>query len=280
MSCLMADFKRNRTNLVDVGMVRHMILNSIRSNYVKFRKEYGELVIACDHVENWRREVFPYYKANRAKNRGESPFDWKAIHEAFDTVREELKENFPYRLIRVQGAEGDDVIGTLVHEFGTDVGLIIGEKILIVSGDKDFGQLQRYDNVSQWDPVQKRQIVIPDADRHLRELIFRGDSGDGIPNILSDDNTLVMPGKRQGVVSKKKIDGWLNDRDLNEAGSIVKRNFFRNQQLIDLSFTPARLKSEILFEYETQANKPKKDLINYFMKNKLRNLIEATGDFV
>lgn len=280
MSCLMADFKRNRTNLVDVGMVRHMILNSIRANYVKYRKEYGELVIACDHTSNWRKEIFPYYKANRAKNRGESPFDWKAIYEAFDTVREELKEHFPYRIIRVEGAEGDDIIGTLAHEFGTDVGLVIGEKILIISGDKDFGQLQKYDNVFQWDPVQKREIVINDPDRHLRELIFRGDQGDGVPNILSDDNTLVMPDKRQGVISKKRIDAWLADTNLNNVDSTTKRNFFRNQQLIDLSFTPARLKSEILIEYDSQAKKPKKDLINYFMKNKLRNLIEATGDFV
>jgi hypothetical protein len=284
MSCLMADFKRNRTNLVDVGMVRHMILNSIRANYVKYRKEYGELVIACDHTSNWRKEIFPYYKANRAKNRGESPFDWKAIYEAFDTVREELKENFPYRVIRVEGAEGDDIIGTLCEEFGTDVGLVIGEKILIISGDKDFGQLQKFDNVAQWDPVQKREIVVNDPTKQLCELIFRGDQGDGVPNILSDDNTLVMPDKRQGVISKKRVDSWNKSWDLgtfaNGLDENIRRNFSRNQQLIDLSFTPLRLKDEILYEYDSQAKKPKKDLINYFMKNKLRNLIEATGDFV
>lgn len=279
MSCLMADFKRNRTNLVDVGMVRHMILNSIRANYVKYRKEYGELVIACDHTSNWRKEIFPYYKANRAKNRGESPFDWKAIYEAFDTVREELKDNFSYRLIRIEGAEGDDVIGTLAHEFGTDFGLITGEKIMIVSGDKDFGQLQKYDNVFQWDPVQKRDIVIADPARHLRELIYRGDSGDGVPNILSDDNTLVMPDKRQGVISKKKVETWLGDPNMNEVGFETKRNFFRNQQLIDLSFTPAKLKADILDEYAAQAGKKHGDLLKYFMSNKLRNLTDAIGDF-
>lgn len=283
MSCLMADFKRNRTTAVDVPMVRHLILNSIRFNYVKFRKEYGELVIACDHYSNWRKEIFPYYKANRAKNRGESPFDWKAIHEAFDIVRDELRDNFSYRLIRIEGAEGDDVIGTLAHEFGTDFGLITGEKIMIVSGDKDFGQLQKYDNVFQWDPVQKRDIVVNDPTKQLCELIFRGDSGDGVPNILSDDNTLVMPDKRQGVISKKKIEAWHTSWNLgtfgNGVGENIERNFFRNQQLIDLSFTPAKLKADILDEYAAQAGKKHGDLLKYFMSNKLRNLTDAIGDF-
>jgi hypothetical protein len=265
----------NHTNAkVDEGMVRHMCLNSIRMYKTKFGPEFGELVIACDNKNYWRRQLFPYYKANRKKSQAESELDWKAIFECLGKIRAELKEFFPYRVIDVESAEADDIIGTLCEEFGNT-----NEKILILSGDKDFQQLQRFINVQQYDPVRKKKIICNNPDRFLLEHIIKGDSGDGIPNILSDDNSFVI-GKRQSPVTQKKLDSLAA---LNLEGKYDHsnfRNYMRNKQLIDLTQIPANVRQNILESYTAQAGKKSPNLLNYFIANRLRNLTDSIGDFV
>ena len=265
----------NHTNAkVDEGMVRHMVLNSIRMYKTKFGPDFGEFVIACDNKNYWRRQLFPYYKANRKKSQAESELDWKAIFECLGKIRAELKEFFPYRVIDVESAEADDIIGTLCQEFGNT-----NEKILILSGDKDFQQLQQYINVQQYDPVRKKKIICNDPDRFLLEHIIKGDAGDGIPNILSDDNSFVI-GKRQSPVTQKKLDSLAA---LNLEGKYDHpnfRNYMRNKQLIDLTQIPANVRQNILESYTAQSGKKSPNLLNYFIANRLRNLTDSIGDFV
>lgn len=265
----------NHTNAqIDEGIVRHMILNSIRMYKSKFGSEYGELVIACDSKNYWRRQLFPYYKANRKKSQAASELDWKAIFDCLSKIRSEIKEYFPYRVIDIETAEADDIIGTLCEEYGNT-----NQKILILSGDKDFRQLQLYTNVHQYDPVQKKNIICNDPERFLLEHIIKGDAGDGIPNILSDDNCFVI-GKRQSPITQKKLDALI---DLNSKGKTDHssyRNYVRNQQLIDLTLIPQNVKIKIMESYNSQADKKSKDLLNYFIVNKLRNLTDSIGEFV
>lgn len=272
----------NHTNAqVEENMVRHMVLNSIRMYKTKFGSEYGELVIACDNKNYWRRQLFPYYKANRKKSQAASELDWKAIFECLNKIRAELKEYFPYRVIDVETAEADDIIGTLCWEFGDDSGMNLpaNEKILILSGDKDFQQLQRYSNVEQYDPVRKKKIVCNDPERFLLEHILKGDAGDGIPNILSDDNCLVL-GKRQTPMTQKKLQLLAESNLESKIDHPNFRNYLRNQQLIDLSKIPGPLMTRILESYDEQSNKKTPNLLNYFIANRLRNLTDAIGDFV
>lgn len=266
----------NHTNAqIEENMVRHMILNSIRSYRSKFSNEYGELVIACDNTNYWRRKVFPYYKANRKKNQEKSDLDWKAIFECLNKIRKELKEFFPYRVIDIESAEADDIIGTLVNEFGSTMNA--GEPILILSGDKDFIQLQTYSNVTQYDPVRKKFITHNDPKQYLQEHIMKGDSGDGVPNILSSDNCFVV-GDRQKPLTAKRMEQFLKVDPKNFETSIA-RNYFRNAQLIDLSFTPKEIKEKVMEAYNAQTNKDRSKLMNYFITNKLRNLTEHIGEF-
>lgn len=263
----------NHTNAeIEEGMVRHMILNSIRSYKTKFGAEYGELVIACDNKNYWRRQLFPYYKANRKKNQEASEVDWKAIFECLNKIRAELKEVFPYRVIDIESAEADDVIGTLCRAYADT-----GEKILILSGDKDFIQLQRYLNVRQYDPVRKKFITHNDPEKYLFEHILKGDAGDGIPNVLSNDNCMVV-GERQRPLTQKKIESLVNI-----AASFdhpVFRNYKRNEQLIDLTKIPAHISEQILESYKNQEGKKPNGLMDYFITNRLKNLMENVGEFV
>ena len=258
---------------IDVNMLRHMILNTLRANRKKFGDEFGELVICCDDTNYWRRQIYPYYKANRKKTRDKSEMDWNAIFQALNTIRDELKTFFPYKVIQIETCEADDIIGVVTHEEGTE--LNVGEPILILSGDKDYIQLHKYANVKQYDPVRKRWISNSNPDKYLAEHLLKGDSGDGIPNVLSADNSFVM-GIRQRPVTQKRIAEWA---DINNMQEEVKRNYMRNKALIDLSEIPKGMKEEILKAWKEENGKDRSQLLNYFIKNKLRNLMECITEF-
>lgn len=267
----------NHTNAqVDENMCRHMVLNSIRMYKTKFGPEYGKMVIAYDATNYWRRQLFPYYKANRKKSQAASELDWKAIFECLNKIRDELTEYFPYVTIRIDTAEADDVIGTLCKEYGNT-----NEKILIISGDKDFQQLQRFMNVKQYNPVMKKFITCNDPDRFLKEHIIKGDSGDGIPNFLSDDNSLVT-GVRQKPITQKKLDSWVNKNPEEFCDSLTQlRNYKRNQQLIDLNMIPDEVYARVIESYMSQLEKKASPgLMNYFITNRLKNLMENMNEFV
>ena len=263
----------NHTNAkIEDNMVRHMVLNSLRSYKQKFGEEYGEMVIACDNTNYWRKQVFPYYKANRKKSRDTSELDWKSIFECMNKIRAELKEFFPYRVIDIESAEADDIIATLVRKTYPN------EKVLILSGDKDFIQLHIYSEVKQYDPTRKKWINHNEPARYLAEHILKGDSGDGVPNVLSSDNCFVV-GERQKPLTQKKIDALI---ELNLNGKFdhqYARIYYRNKQLIDLSMIPENIKVKVLESYNSQTDKNKDKMFNYFIANKLKNLMEHIGEF-
>ena len=264
----------NHTNAeIEEDLLRHMILNSVRAYNVKFKHEFGEMIIACDAGNNWRKQIFPYYKANRRKNREKSEINWTAVFETLNKVRDELKDYFPYRVIRVDGAEADDIIGSLAQTYGNT-----NEKILILSGDKDFVQLQCYMNVQQFDPVQKKWRKTNDVDKFMKEHIIRGDIGDGVPNFLSADDTFVV-GARQKPISQKKLDQWLEADPKDFCDEKMLRGYLRNQQLVDLNFIPSDIKKEVLEQYEQQAGKGRDKLFNYFIDRRLKLLVESINEF-
>lgn len=258
---------------VDENMIRHMVLNTLRFNRMKFKEEFGELIICADDKNYWRRQVFPYYKAARRKHREESELDWTAIFNALNKVRQELKDVFPYKVIQIDGAEADDIIGTIAHHEGRE--LNTGEKFLILSGDKDYIQLHKYANIKQYNPVLKKWVTHSNPEQYLFEHVIKGDAGDGVPNILSPDNAFVM-NIRQKPVTKKRLEEWI---DINKMSSEVKRNYLRNKSLIDLSEIPEHLKNKILEAYSAENTKDRSQLLNFFIKNRLKLLTESLGEF-
>jgi hypothetical protein len=263
---------------VDEDLVRHMILNSIRLYKTKFSAEYGELVIACDDKNYWRKAVFPYYKAHRKEDRAKSTHDWNRIFEVLNKIRDEIRDNFPYKVIQVERAEADDIIGVLTRSVGVYLANESTEKVLILSGDKDFGQLQKYVNVRQFSPVLKKWITINDPRRFLREHIMRGDRGDGIPNFLSNDSCIINK-ERQKPLASKKLDLWVDQEPEMFCDERMLRNYRRNEQLVDLELVPEDISDQILDQYKNYEVPKKSGLLNYFIKNKLKNLMDSIGDF-
>ena len=277
LASMMMHLNMNKTTKPDEGMVRHMILNSLRMYRMRFKEEYGELILCFDSRHYWRRDHFPYYKAGRKKSREDSNLDWDAIFGCLNDIKQELKDYFPYKHLEVYGAEADDIIATLCLELEYDNG-----KTLILSGDKDFIQLHRFTNVSQYSPITKKFIKDIDPHQYLDEHILKGDSGDGVPNVLSPDNTFV-DGLRQKPLGKKKIAEWTGEILLPVEMAIpdgeVKRNFQRNQQLIDLSKAPEEIFMSCLRAYQEAPDGDRSKLLNYFIDKRLNNLTESIGEF-
>ena len=274
LASVMMHLNITKRDSLEPGMVRHMILNSLRMYRQSFFEEYGELVICYDSKHYWRRDYYPEYKASRKKTRDSSGHDWDDIFEFLNMMKEEIKDNFPYKVLEVYGAEADDIIATLCHELEFDNG-----KTLILSGDKDFVQLQKYRNVTQYSPITKKFVNGIDPNEYLYEHILKGDTGDGVPNVLSPDNTFV-DGLRQKPLSKKKIAEWAGPMcEQMLPNEEVKRNYQRNKKLIDLTESPNELFIECKKAYDDAPEGDRSKLLNYFIKNRLQELMSNIGDF-
>lgn len=264
-------------NIQEENLFRHTVLNSIRMYNHKYRHEYGDMVICGDGAKVWRKEYFKQYKAKRRESREKDNKDWNVIFEMINKIREEIKSNFHYKVIKIDECEADDIIATLAYEtqeFGKN------EPVMIVSGDKDFIQLHTLNNVKQWSPIIKKLVVHENPHNYLKEHIIKGDSGDGVPNILSGDNYLV-DGIRQSPITQKKLDTYLDTYDdlkqvLNDE---QYRNFQRNAKLIDLKQTPEEIKQKIIDAYDNYEKRNSSQILNYLIKNRCNQLIESIQDF-
>ena len=253
----------------NIDVIRPAVLNTLRLYRTKFVSEFGELILCCDDRKTWRKEIFPNYKASRKKTRAATSIDWDNLYECLNVLKEELTEWFPYKLVQVEKAEADDIIAILVG--------LINERNLILSSDKDFVQLHGF-NVRQYSPMQKK-FVEGDAKWNLHEKIIKGDVGDGVPNIMSDDNVFIDEGRRQKPITKKKVDAWYElDPDMY-CSSEMLRNYNRNKQLVDLGEVPESIRINITKQFESVAVGDRKRLLTYFINHRLKNLTESLSEF-
>jgi len=269
VASLMMHLHMNKGELEE-DMVRHMILNSVRMYRTMFNEDYGEMVLAYDSKSYWRREFFPQYKSNRRKNREEDNKDWNSIFEVLNQIKEEVKEFLPYKVVETYGAEADDVIATLCKHYQS-------EKIMIVSGDKDFIQLQKYDNVSQYSPITKKLVNGVDPNVYIKEHVLKGDKSDGVPNVLSPDHTFTDELRQRPLTSKKMHD--ILATEIDDLNDELKRNYQRNFKLINLDNIPEKLELDILDDFKGASCGNRSKLLNYFIEKRLTSLTENIGEF-
>tara|TARA_B100000131_G_C18086491_1_gene600395 strand:+ start:241 stop:1092 length:852 start_codon:yes stop_codon:yes gene_type:complete len=255
-------------------MVRHMVLNNIKMIRNRFCEKFGnDMVFCCDNKNNWRRDFFPLYKANRKKAREENKqnIDWKSLFDVIENIRIEIEENLPYKVVTLDGCEADDIIGVICKNYNS-------EPILIVSSDKDFVQLQKYKNIHQWSPLTKKFLKDSKPEHQLRALILKGDRSDGVPNILSRDDVLVE-GLRQKPLSKKKLESWISGNPEELFEGEVLRNYKRNETLIDLARIPESIQINIKTRYESEQYTGRDRMLNYFIKHRLKELTNSIQEF-
>ena len=253
--------------------IRHLVLNSVRNYRTKYKAKFGEIVVCTDNMSSWRKDEYKYYKAHRKIKREKQDkegMDWSALFQTINKIILEIDEFFPYKVVSVPHAEGDDVIAVLAA--------LEREKSIIISSDKDFTQLQKYKNIKQYSPIQKKMLSVPDPYKYLKEHIIRGDKGDGIPNILSADDCIVE-GVRQKPISKKKVELWMKAKPEDFCKNGMTEKWERNRKLIDFDCIPSELVKAIVNEFDKEKAPKQDQLLNYFISKRLKYLMEHIGDF-
>jgi hypothetical protein len=271
ISNLMAQTRGKSDIKPNKEMIRHMVINSLRGFNLKFKEQYGTMVLCADAGDPWRRDIYPNYKHARRKGRVDSATDWDNIFNCITEIKNEIAENFPYVMMYIEKAEADDIIGALVFNH-------TNEPIMIISGDKDFIQLQSNTNVKQYSPIQKVFVGEGlDPKKFLHEQIIKGDRSDGIPNILSPDD-IFLTGEKQRPINKKRLEEWANVSNI-PLGSETSKYYERNKRLIDLSCMPKELERTIINTYREYKIPNRSKLLPYFMQHKLKALMTNIGDF-
>jgi hypothetical protein len=268
------------------NLIRHVVLSTIKSYKKKYHKEYGQVVIACDGRKYWRKEHFAHYKANRKKAREASDLDWKLIFDTLTEMREDIAKYFPYKVVHVDRAEADDIVAVLTKYVQenelTQVGLMEeAQKVLIVSSDKDFKQLQLEWDVKQWSPMVKKFITGSKTEikEWMLEHIAKGDSGDGVPNVLSADDVLVI-GERQKPVSAKRLAEFKElGRDACRSDD-ERTRWDRNIRMVDFAYIPKDVSDEIVSAYlNSKPSGDKMTIMNYLIEKRCRLLLDDLEDF-
>lgn len=259
------------------NLIRHMIINNLRILKNKFSFEYGEMVICYDSPLSWRKIKYDFYKKNRKKQREKSEFDWDALYKLMNSIKEELRSFFPYKVLECIGCEADDIIATLCKRYHES------EKMLIISGDEDFFQLQKYKNVNQYSGYHKKLVTCPNPSDYLFEHVVRGDASDGIPNILSPDDVFLTEGTRQKSISSKKLEAFKAERILDgyfTPDTIeVQNNLNRNKELIDFEFIPNLYHTAVLNEFSKVIPAKRDKILDYLITKQMKNLIEHLSEF-
>ena len=267
----------NRGEELSTNLVKHIILNNLRMYRKKYpENEYNKIIICCDSP-SWRKDVYPEYKANRKTARAKDKHDWPMIFDLIDETLNDIRTNFPYAVIKIDKAEADDIIGALTKHQADKV---LHGPVVIISADKDFIQLQKYGLVTQWSPLFDKLVVDNTPSKYLFDHILKGDSSDGVPNVLSNDDVFITH-TRQHPMTKKKLAAYWESRDnLKEVmPQHVFRNYMRNREMIDLERTPENIKQESIDQYENYKYPDKSNILNYLIENRMKMLVELAGEF-
>ena len=275
----------SRGRSMDPSAIRHIVLNNIRSVRKRFVGSHGSPVLCADHTNNWRRKIFPHYKASRRKGRESDPEMWRLIYGCFDVLREEFRENLPYPVVRVEGAEADDVIAVLSSfkdGFVSDNPMedMIPLRNLVYSRDRDF--LQLVTERTDWYNVQENEVVrwdTVDATTELLIKIIRGDVGDGVPNVFSPADVLVTEGTRQTPATKKRVQAIVDDAE--SMSPEVRERFELNRRMVDLMMIPRDVADRIVDEFHAAVENlpPRSGLLRYLSSHRLTQLTEHLNDF-
>lgn len=279
IATLMNNFKPKEQASITIEIIRHLVLDTLRFNVVKFKGEYPEIVIAFDDRNYWRRQKAWYYKKRRQIEHEESEWDWDRLNNFLNPVFEEIRQNMPYLGLKVEFAEADDIIAVVTKKAVGE-----GRRVLVVSADSDFTQLQKYNGVRQWSPPQKKWVTpkYGSPRNDLRYKNIKGDKKDSIACIKIRNDYIVtkVEGERAPAVKSSELEAWLEADDPTTLMTPEwAARYKENEELRDFEFIPKDIENSIIEAYNTPKSGSKAKMERYFMDNKLSRMFEKLSDF-
>lgn len=279
VATLTANFNPKTQDQINHDIVRHIVLDTIRYNVMKFKAEYPDIVLAFDDNKYWRSGVAPYYKKRRAADKDKSDWDWTRLSGFLNPTYDEVRLNLPYHGIRVDFAEADDVIAVV-----TEYAVSKGKRVMVVSADSDFPVLQRLAGVRQWSPTQKKFITpkYGSPRNDLRMKIIKGDKKDSIACIKMRSDYIVskVEGERAPQIRAAELEAWLEAEDPTVGMPEEWAERYReNEKLRDFKFIPKDIANNILEAYNSPKIGNKSKMQKYFTEHKLMRMFEKISDF-
>ena len=252
-----------------LGFAIHVTLASINKAW---RDQRADHVVFCLEGRSWRKDYYEPYKKNRqvarqALTEKEAEED-KMFWEAFDELKDFVKEKTNCTVLQHQQLEADDLIAGWIQSHPDD-------HHTIVSSDTDFYQLLA-ENVKQYNGIsdelhtldgifdKKGQRVIdkktkepkqiPDPEYILFKKCMRGDPTDNIfsafPGVREKGSKNKVGLQEAFEDKKRKGYNWNNLMlqrwvDHNEVEHRVLDDYERNRVLVDLTAQPDDVKAKI-----------------------------------
>ncbi len=151
----------------------------------------GEIVVLGDGGSDYRKELYPEYKANRKERFAEQTKEEEELFLEFiselEFTMKTLREKENILTLKYKGVEADDIAAFLC-ENRENMGL---ENIWLISSDKDWDLLVD-ENISRFSTVTRKEITLDNWDEHYdfdpeQYLTFKcltGDKGDNVPGVM------------------------------------------------------------------------------------------------
>lgn len=244
----------------EFNLHRHQLITSLLFLIKKFNP--NEVVLGIDNKLNWRKKLYTDYKAHRKAKRDQDVFPWDAYYTYLEELIQDIKDNFPFKVIEQRYAECDDIIAILCK-----YSPFSGENIVVTS-DKDFVQLLSLPHVKIYDPIKRKFMEEKQPKIFLEAKILMGDKSDNIPAIkprVGEKTAWKLAN------NKDELDALLHDA---ESGKAYRKNYKLNRILIDFNSIPDVIKTKVLKQYDIYEMNEfgSLALTRFFKKLKLKKL--------
>lgn len=269
-----------------VGLCMHISLLSIAKWHEKFKPDF--VIFAFEGGNNWRKA---YTKKNelsvRRQYKGNRVIDPAMAHfyELLTSFQETMSKHTSVSCLSVPETEADDVIGAYCQlTEGT------GEKVIILSGDRDFTQLLKMEHVSLVEPdkgtfrnTPKDKEYQPDIDYWLFLKCIRGDTGD---NVASSYPNVRETKLKAAFVDPFKRVNLMNETWKDENGTVhrVGDLFEHNRVLMDLTAQPDDIRCTLLEGVASQVGEIGQyshfHFLRFLGKYKLEEVAKSIGRFI
>ena len=173
-------FRWKHQNILDFKYDYIRTIESLAKSY-----KAGTIIVCADGGSNYRKEIYPEYKANRkeryAEQTEQEAKEFEMFMAEFQDTLTLIKQKYP--VFHFRGVEADDIAAYITLNFDFD-------DCWLVSSDKDWDLLIN-DKVSRFSTVTRKETTVHNWDEHydfeIEDYItfkcLTGDKGDNVPGV-------------------------------------------------------------------------------------------------
>lgn len=270
------------------GLTMHISLMTINKWFNKYNPQRVVFAFEGGKQNSWRK-MWTSANSKRGKEyKGNRVYDpsYEFIYKLMDDFRDVMKGHTSIICLDVAGMEADDSIAAYCQLYaGPD------EQVIIISGDKDFTQLLRDQNVRLLNPddgkfrnTPQSKEYEPNIEYWIFKKCIRGDMGDYVHSAFPRVRETKI---REAFESQYHRANFLNEKwtDADGVEHKVGDLYEENRLLLDLTLQPTDLRTYLEDEVKTQVAATRAKYAHFWFlgfcnRYKLRKLAEDASRFI